>query len=155
MVEAELPPDDWSLPVVANLHLTRGELLCIDFFTCGDYLSKMGWDLEDIAETWEDFRRVVYLAIHELSVPKTRHLPLQPPIVGGPWPVYPVKIPPELVQFLFMFLPPSFKWGTGADEGHSLKIKLAANLMNLPEDQDADSTDQAESAPKDTPATEA
>lgn len=154
MVEADRPLDDqpreWSLPRMGTMNLTRGELLCLDFFLCGDYMVKLGFDLEGVVEEWDDLRRVIYLAIYELSIPTTRNLPIQP--IGPVWPTYPVKMSEDDARFLFMFLPPSFKWGTGGDEGHSLKMKLTACLLNMPEDQDASSPNQAESGAKDPPA---
>jgi hypothetical protein len=153
-----LPQDDgWSLPRTGTMHLTRGELLCLDFFLCGDYMLKLGYELPEVAQDWDSFRAVIYLAIYELSQPGNRHLPILPEVTNGPWPTYPIKMVEDDAKFLFMFLPPSFKWGTGGDEGHSLKMKLTAHLFGLQETKearDASSPNEAESVPKDPPTAE-
>jgi hypothetical protein len=94
--------------------------------------------LEDLVTNWSSFRADVWKGISSINrynknLAVTESLPIDE----------------FLVRTLLALVPTTFRWGTGADCGYELKLKLYRFLSNDGDIVNDDTQNQANSDPKD------
>ena len=130
--------NDWGIPAVESIKLTEEELLLLDWVMCSGSQLIPNASLEDLVTNWSSFRADVWKGISSINrynknLAVTESLPIDE----------------FLVRTLLALVPTTFRWGTGADCGYELKLKLYRFLSNDGDIVNDDTQNQANSDPKD------
>ena len=130
--------NDWGIPALESIKLTEEELLLLDWVMCSGSLLIPNASLEDLVTNWSSFRADVWKGISSINrynknLPITESLPIDE----------------FLARTLLAVVPTTFRWGTGADCGYELKLKLYRFLANDGDIVNDDTQNQANSDPKD------
>jgi len=137
--------DGWELPSVDSLPLTEEELLLLDWVMCSGSVLIPNASLEDLVTNWSSFRSDVWKCLSVINRQKKR-IPVQLTTE-----LEPLAIDEFIARTLLAIVPTTFRWGTGADCGYDLKLKLYRFLSKEVE-LDASSTEnQTGSSSKDEP----
>ena len=110
--------NEWDIQDItgpAQVRLTRGELLLIDWIISTGSSLLSGKVLDDLVEGWHDFRQTVWRTI---GVTVLNDQPLGALIALDEF----------TVKVLLAACPTTFQWGDGVDHGYRLKVKLFAFL---------------------------
>ena len=130
--------NDWGIPAVESIKLTEEELLLLDWVICSGSQLIPNASLEDLVTNWSSFRVDVWKGISSINrynknLAVTESLPIDE----------------FLVRTLLALVPTTFRWGTGADCGYELKLKLYRFLSNDGDIVNDNTQNQADSDPKD------
>ena len=130
--------NDWGIPAVESIKLTEEELLLLDWVICSGSQLIPNASLEDLVTNWSSFRTDIWKGISSINrynknLAVTESLPIDE----------------FLVRTLLALVPTTFRWGTGADCGYELKLKLYRFLSNDGDIVNDDTQNQANSDPKD------
>jgi len=141
--------DGWELPSLDSITLTEEELLLLDWAMCSGSALIPSASLEDLVTNWSSFRYDVWKCISAINWQK-KGVPTQ--LTGA---TESLALDEFTARTLLAIIPTTFRWGTGADSGYELKLKLYRFLSKEAE-LNADSTeDQTDSNPKDEPTSSA
>ena len=126
--------EDWFLPPVESINLTEEEFLLLDW--CMGSASGLipGATLDDLMERWASLRFDVWKSIHTLIADA-------PGGAVNSTSVLPLLMDEFTARVLLAVIQTTFRWGTGADCGFSLKLKLYRFLIG---ERDAEHTDTDE-----------
>ena len=137
--------DGWELPSLENISLTEEELLLLDWVMCSGSVLIPNASLEDLVTNWSSFRFDVWKCISTFNRQKKV---VSAQLTGVT----------ELLAFdefiartLLAIIPTTFRWGTGADCGYDLKLKLYRFLSKEVELDANNPEDQTDSNSKDEP----
>ena len=136
--------NDWGIPAVESIKLTEEELLLLDWVMCSGSGLIPSATLEDLITNWSSFRYDVWKGISAFGRQKK----------GVPAEINRtitelLSIDEFTAKTLLAIIPTTFRWGTGADCGYELKLKLYKFLSKEVE-LDASSTEnKTDSNPKD------
>ena len=136
--------DGWELPPLENIPLTEEEFLLLDWVICSGSGLIPSATLEDLMTNWSVFRHDVWKGISAFGRQKK----------GVPAEINRtitelLSIDEFTAKTLLAIIPTTFRWGTGADCGYELKLKLYKFLSKEVE-LDASSTEnKTDSNPKD------
>jgi hypothetical protein len=113
---------DWALP---ELKLNTQELLLLDWVLCPASGLIPGAEVETLVKGWESTRNQVWALLSKL-----------PPDGGEGGEYRPFSLRELDAKFLLGVVPTTFRWGTGADCGFSLKRRLYLFIQGVvpPED---------------------
>jgi len=130
--------NDWGIPAVESIKLTEEELLLLDWVICSGSQLIPNASLEDLVTNWSSFRVDVWKGISSINrynknLAVTESLPIDE----------------FLARTLLALVPTTFRWGTGADCGYELKLKLYRFLSNDGDIVNDNTQNQADSDPKD------
>ena len=130
--------NDWGIPAVESIKLTEEELLLLDWVICSGSQLIPNASLEDLVTNWSSFRADVWKVIsyinrYNKNLAVTESLPIDE----------------FLARTLLALVPTTFRWGTGADCGYELKLKLYRFLSNDGDIVNDNTQNQADSDPKD------
>ena len=112
-----LDDQDWALPQIESISPNNEELLLLDWILCSASGLIPGATLEDLMERWTDLRMDVWKGIMEIRNDPDRNQQID----GG---TVPLLMDEFTAKVLLAVVPTTFRWGTGSDCGHSLKLKL-------------------------------
>jgi len=136
--------DGWELPSLDNIPLTEEELLLLDWVMCSGSGLIPSATLEDLMTNWSSFRYDVWKGINALTKQKK----------GVPTEIN--RATTELLTIdeftartLLAITPTTFRWGTGADCGYELKLKLYKFLSKEVELDASNTENETDSGPKD------
>ena len=130
--------NDWGIPALESIKLTEEELLLLDWFMCSGSQLIPNASLEDLVTNWSSFRADGWKGISTINRYNKNH-----PITES------LPIDEFLARTLLAVVPTTFRWGTGADCGYELKLKLYRFLANDGDIVNDDTQNQANSDPKD------
>ena len=137
--------DGWELPSLeSSLPLTEEEFLLLDWATCSGSGLIPNATLEELMTSWPAFRYDVWKGINALSKQKK----------GVPTEINRVltellSIDEFTARTLLAVIPTTFRWGTGADCGYELKLKLYKFLSKEGEDDASSTENKTDSNPTD------
>ena len=137
--------DGWELPSVDSLPVTEEELLLLDWVMCSGSVLIPNASLEDLVTNWSSFRSDVWKCLSVINRQK-KGVPLQLTAV-----LEPLAIDEFIARTLLAIVPTTFRWGTGADCGYDLKLKLYRFLSKEVELDASSPENQTGSSPKDEP----
>jgi len=141
--------DGWELPSLDSIPLTEEEFLLLDWVMCSGSGLIPSATLEDLMTSWSSFRYDVWAGISVLNKQKKGVSPQLTTTTEL------LTIDEFIARTLLAIIPTTFRWGTGADCGYDLKLKLYRFLSKEVE-LDARSTEnQTDSNPKDEPTSSA
>ena len=103
-----------TLPSEPGIKVNRDELLVLDWVICSASHLIPNVDLDYLVMNWHEFRLSIWAAIHR-SIP---------PPAEEDFPLTDTD-----ARVLMAVVPTTFRWGTGADCGYSLKMKLSEFLQ--------------------------
>ena len=112
-----LDDQDWALPQIESISPNNEELLLLDWILSSASGLIPGASLDDLMERLSNLRMDVWKGILEIKNDPDRNLP---PEAG----TVPLLMDDFTARVLLAIVPTTFRWGTGADCGYSLKIKL-------------------------------
>jgi len=112
-----LDDQDWALPQIESINANNEELLLLDWILCSASGLIPGATLDDLMERWTDLRMDVWKCIIEIRNDPDRNQHID----GGN---VPLLMDEFTAKVLLAVVPTTFRWGTGSDCGHSLKLKL-------------------------------
>ena len=136
--------DGWKLPSLDNIPLTEEEFLLLDWVMCSGSGLIPSATLEELVTNWSAFRYDVWKGISALTKQR-KGVPteINRTITES------LTIDEFTVRTLLAIIPTTFRWGTGADCGYELKLKLYRFLANEGEIADDNPQDQTISNPQD------
>jgi len=132
-----LDDQDWQLPPVESINLTKEEFLLLDWVMGSASGLIIGATLEDLMERWAPLRFDVWKSIYDLEISR-----------GISTAVYSLSMDDFTARVLLAVVPTTFRWGTGTDCGFSMKIKLYRFLIGERDGEHAD-TNKTDSNPTD------
>ncbi len=135
--------DGWELPALETISLTEEELLLLDWVMCSASGLIPNATLEDLVTNWSAFRSDVLKAISSLS----RQRKNNPTSLPGTLEVLPID--EFTARTLLAVVPTTFRWGTGADCGYDLKLKLYRFLVKEVESDASNPENETNSSTKD------
>ena len=139
--------DGWELPSLDSISVTEEELLLLDWIMCSGSGLIPSATLEELVTNWSAFRYDVWKGISALTKQR-KGVPteINRTITES------LTIDEFTVRTLLAIIPTTFRWGTGADCGYELKLKLYKFLSKEGEfdasstknEADSSSTDESE-----------
>ena len=139
--------DGWELPSLDSISVTEEELLLLDWIMCSGSGLIPSATLEELVTNWSAFRYDVWKGISALTKQR-KGVPteINRAITES------LTIDEFTVRTLLAITPTTFRWGTGADCGYELKLKLYKFLSKEVEfdasstknEADSSSTDESE-----------
>lgn len=108
---------DWELPQL-KVGLNRDEYLLIDWILCGASRLIPNIETDELVNKWHPLRMRVWDKFIGDNIKKFTDEKAEQD----------VPMDTETARFLLGIAPTTFRWGTGADCGLSLKLKLAEFL---------------------------
>ena len=141
--------DGWGLPSLDSIPVTEEEFLLLDWVMCSGSGLIPGATLEDLVTNWSSFRYDVWKGISILNKQK-KGVPAQLTVVTEL-----LAIDEFIARTLLAIIPTTFRWGTGADCGYDLKLKLYRFLSKEVELDASSAENQTDSNPKDEPTSSA
>ena len=137
--------DGWELPLLESISLTEEELLLLDWVMCSGSALIPNASLEDLVTNWSSFRYDVWKCIHTINRQKKG---VSTQLTGA---TEVLAVDEFTARTLLAIIPTTFRWGTGADCGYDLKLKLYRFLSKEDELDASNTENQTGSNPKDEP----
>ena len=136
--------DGWELPSLDSISVTEEELLLLDWIMCSGSGLIPSATLEELVTNWSAFRYDVWKGISALTKQR-KGVPteINRAITES------LTIDEFTVRTLLAITPTTFRWGTGADCGYELKLKLYKFLSKEVEFDASSTENEADSSPKD------
>ena len=136
--------DGWELPSLDSISLTEEELLLLDWIMCSGSGLIPSATLEELVTNWSAFRYDVWKGISALTKQR-KGVPteINRTITES------LTIDEFTVRTLLAIIPTTFRWGTGADCGYELKLKLYKFLSKEVELDASNAENEADSSSKD------
>ena len=130
--------DGWELPILESISVTEEELLLLDWVICSGSSLIPSVTLEDLITNWSSFRYDIWKGISAVNRNKQNN----PAQSGSATELLPFD--EFLARTLLALVPTTFRWGTGADCGYELKLKLYRFLNKEGEITNDDSKNNSE-----------
>jgi len=136
--------DGWELPSLDSISVTEEELLLLDWIMCSGSGLIPNATLEELVTNWSAFRYDVWKGISALTKQR-KGVPteINRAITES------LTIDEFTVRTLLAITPTTFRWGTGADCGYELKLKLYKFLSKEVELDASNAENEADSSSKD------
>ena len=136
--------DGWELPSLDSISVTEEELLLLDWVMCSGSGLIPSATLEELVTNWSAFRYDVWKGISALTKQR-KGVPteINRTITES------LTIDEFTVRTLLAIIPTTFRWGTGADCGYELKLKLYKFLSKEVEFDASSTENEADSSSKD------
>ncbi len=136
--------DGWELPSLDSISVTEEELLLLDWIMCSGSGLIPSATLEELVTNWSAFRYDVWKGISALTKQR-KGVPteINRTITES------LTIDEFTVRTLLAIIPTTFRWGTGADCGYELKLKLYKFLSKEVEFDASSTENEADSSSKD------
>ena len=136
--------DGWELPSLDSISVTEEELLLLDWIMCAGSGLIPSATLEELVTNWSAFRYDVWKGISALTKQR-KGVPteINRAITES------LTIDEFTVRTLLAITPTTFRWGTGADCGYELKLKLYKFLSKEVELDSSNAENEADSSSKD------
>ena len=136
--------DGWELPSLDSISVTEEELLLLDWIMCSGSGLIPSATLEELVTNWSAFRYDVWKGISALTKQR-KGVPteINRAITES------LTIDEFTVRTLLAITPTTFRWGTGADCGYELKLKLYKFLSKEVELDSSNAENEADSSSKD------
>ena len=136
--------DGWELPSLDSISVTEEELLLLDWIMCSGSGLIPNATLEELVTNWSAFRYDVWKGISALTKQR-KGVPteINRTITES------LTIDEFTVRTLLAIIPTTFRWGTGADCGYELKLKLYKFLSKEVELDASNAENEADSSSKD------
>jgi hypothetical protein len=106
---------EWSLPAPVGIDLGMGELLLLDWCLCAASRILPNLEMEYLITSWHDIRLDVWRCMVKLEEAKATSVNL--------------PLTDTETKALLAICPTTFRWGTGPDDGYTLKKKLAQMML--------------------------
>ena len=136
--------DGWELPSLDSISVTEEELLLLDWIMCSGSGLIPSATLEELVTYWSAFRYDVWKGISALTKQR-KGVPteINRAITES------LTIDEFTVRTLLAIIHTTFRWGTGADCGYELKLKLYKFLSKEVELDASNAENEADSSSKD------
>jgi len=136
--------DGWELPSLDSIPLTEEELLLLDWILCSGSGLIPSATLEDLMANWSFVRYDIWKHISALHRQKKNGSTEINRVLTELF-----EIDEFTARTLLALTPTTFRWGTGADCGYALKLKLYRFLSKEVEVDASSTENQTDSNPKD------